>query len=171
MNGNFEQSLAFLLKEEGGYTNNPHDKGGMTNLGVTHTDWGAWIGREPTEQDMRGLTPEKVAPLYKQKYWDAMKCDDLPVGVDYAVFDFGVNSGTGRSARYIQSVCGATQDGIIGPQTLAAVKSMDPIAVIDSLCDKRLNFLQALSDWQYFGNGWGGRVERVRQRAKRMVSP
>jgi lysozyme family protein len=170
MKDNFEQCLAFLLKEEGGYSNDPRDKGGMTNYGVTHIDWAAWIGHEPTEAEMRAMTPQDVAPLYKKKYWDAMKCDDLHIGLDYAVFDFGVNSGIGRSAKFLQAICGTAQDGKIGPITLAASAKLDPIAVIDEICDKRLAFLQALSDWQYFGKGWGSRVDRVRQRAKRMVA-
>jgi hypothetical protein len=97
MNSNWNNSFNLMLKSEGGYVNNPADPGGMTNLGVTKATWENWVGRESDENEMRSLTPEKVEPLYKKKFFDAVRGDELPVGLDYLLFDFAVNAGAGRA--------------------------------------------------------------------------
>ena len=74
---------------------------------------------------MRALTPADVAPLYKRKYWDKIKGDDLPNGVDYVVFDAAINSGPGRAAKWLQACVGVEPDGGIGPKTLSAVAGFD----------------------------------------------
>ena len=92
MQNNFESCLKNLLKHEGGFVNHPKDPGGMTNLGVTKAVYEAWVGHEVTEKTMRELTTEAVAPLYRKKYWDACRADELVSGLDYVVFDCAVNS-------------------------------------------------------------------------------
>src|SRR5690606_10887140 len=96
--------------------------------------------------------------------------DDLPSGVDYAVFDFSVNSGVSRAAKYLQALVGVAQDGVIGPKTLAAVAAYDPTKLVDRLCDRRMTFLRNLKTWNTFGRGWTSRVEGVRELAKRMAA-
>ena len=160
---NFTEALEHVLKHEGGFVNHPSDPGGMTNLGVTRAVWEEWVGRESSEKEMRSLTPEIVAPLYKQKYWDRVKADDLPSGVNYAVFDAGVNSGAGRAAKWLQEAVGAVADGAIGPNTIAKVKAHDADALVNAYCDNRLNFLTGLKTFDTFGRGWTRRVEEVRQ--------
>ena len=118
---NYEDCLSEILHHEGGYVNHPKDPGGITNRGVTKAVYDKWIGRESSVQEMKDLTEEDVAPIYKKNYWDRLKCDDLPNGLDLCVFDFGVNAGTGRSAKYLQKMIGTTVDGGIGPNTLIAV--------------------------------------------------
>lgn len=170
MRGNWEQCFALMLKSEGGYSNDPHDPGGMTNHGVTHIDWAKWIGHEPTEAEMRALTPDDVMPLYKAWYWDKVMGDNLPYGVDYAVFDFGVNSGVSRSVRCLQSIVGADEDGIMGPKTMTAVLQKDAAHLAKQVCEERLQFLQSLKTWAYFGKGWGARVASVSEIAQRMAN-
>jgi len=170
MRDNWEQCFALMLKSEGGYTNDPHDPGGMTNLGVTHIDWTGWIGHEASEEEMRSLTPELVMPLYKKKYWDTVMGDNLPYGVDYAVFDFGVNSGIGRSIRALQNVLNIKEDGIMGPITMASLLQRDPAEIVEQICEERLQFLQSLKTWQYFGKGWSTRVSSVTKLATQMAS-
>ena len=104
MKDNFSQCFALVLKHEGGYVDNPADPGGATNLGCTKAVWEQYIGRSVTKDDIKALTPNDVMPLYKAKYWDTIKGDDLPEGVDYAVFDFAINSGPSRAAKALQSV-------------------------------------------------------------------
>ena len=99
MKENFAEALEHVLKHEGGYVNHPSDPGGMTNLGVTKRVWEEWIGHEVDEKTMRALTPADVGPMYKAKYWDKVKGDELPSGVDYAVFDAAVNSELGDAAH------------------------------------------------------------------------
>lgn len=169
MNTNFDQCLSFVLKEEGGFSNDPHDPGGATNFGVTKATYEKFIGNSVSVDDMRALTVDQITPLYRKMYWDAVQGDDLPAGVDYAVFDYAVNSGTGRAGKALQQAVGAVVDGIFGTGTMAAVTNADPENTINAICDGRLAFLQSLSTWQYYGKGWGGRVARVKQRALTML--
>jgi lysozyme family protein len=169
MENNFPQCFKWLLENEGGYCNDAGDPGGMTCWGVTHIDWHEWTGHEPSEAEMRALTPADVEPLYKAKYWAKLVCDFMPSGVDYAVFDYGVNSGVGRAARIIQKLVGVVQDGQIGPQTIAAINAADAAGLIEDLCDEREAFLHSLSTFHIFGKGWINRVEQVRERAKGMA--
>ena len=161
MKDNLLYAVEHMLKSEGGYVNHPLDPGGRTNLGVTQRVWEEWVGHPVTEKDMRALTPAIVAPMYKKKYWDTVAGDSLPSGVDLAVFDFSVNSGPGRAAKMLQRVLGVTEDGMIGPQTLAKALSVDSSKLIADYNIVRLAFLQALPTWGTFGNGWRNRVATV----------
>jgi lysozyme family protein len=169
MNTNFEQCLAFLLKEEGGYVNDPLDPGGITNFGVTKKTWESWVGHEVTEDDMRSLNPEMVAPLYRANYWNAIHGDSLPLGVDYATFDFAVNSGTRHAATTLQRIVGVDADGVIGPSTLSAIQAINPVDLSSQICDNRLAYLQSLPGWAHDGHGWSNRIAFVRQNAMKMA--
>ena len=160
MKENFDSALAAVLHHEGGYMNHPSDPGGMTNLGVTKKVWEEWVGHEVDEKTMRGLTPEIVGPMYKSKYWDKVKGDDLPAGVDYVVFDAAVNSGPGRAAKWLQACVGVDPDGGIGPKTLQAVAAFEG-DLVDDYGKRRLSFLMDLPHWQTFGKGWSRRVAEV----------
>jgi len=168
MNTNFDACLAHLLKHEGGFVNHPSDPGGATNLGVTQEVWEDWIDRTVSEENMKALTPAKVAPLYREMYWDRIKGDKLPSGVDYLVFDAAVNSGVSRAAKWLQTTVGAVADGAIGEQTLKQVLLTNPLMLIDKYSANRLSFLQRLSTWPTFGKGWERRVEEVRATALKM---
>jgi lysozyme family protein len=170
MKENFDAALAAVLHHEGSYVNHPSDPGGRTNLGCTQRVWESWCGHPVDEAAMRALTPEDVAPLYKDKYWDKVKGDDLPAGVDYAVFDCAINSGPGRAAKFLQEVVGVAADGAIGPATLRAVDAMAPSEIVTRYQAKRLEFLQELSTWPTFGKGWGRRVEEVASAAQAMTT-
>ena len=169
MKDNFEQCLALVLKHEGGFVNHPKDPGGMTNLGVTKKVWEEWVGHPVDEATMRALGPADVAPLYKKNYWDRVRGDDLPTGVDYSVFDLAVNSGVSRAVKFLQAACGVAQDGAIGPATLAAVAAFHPRDLATAVCEKRLAFLQSLPTWNTFGRGWNKRVAEVEETAFKMV--
>ena len=170
MKENFDTALKALLKHEGGYVNHPSDPGGMTNLGVTKRVWEEWVGHEVDEKQMRALTPELVAPLYKKKYWDKVCGDELPTGLDLAVFDLAVNSGPGRAAKMLQKVLGVTQDGAIGPQTITKALNIDSSKLIADYNAERLAFLMALPTWGTFGKGWGRRVAEVTEQATHMTA-
>ena len=163
MESNFQRALPRVLKHEGGYVDHPKDPGGATNKGVTIATFRRYVKANGTKADLRAITNEQVATVYYKHYWAAVHANELPTGVDYAVFDFAVNSGPSRAAKFLQRVVGAAQDGRIGPATLAAVKKDDPIAVIAKLCDARLSWLKTLKTWSTFGKGWERRVLDVRQ--------
>jgi len=170
MKDNFDAALKAILHHEGGFVNHPSDPGGMTNLGVTKKVWEEWVGHEVDEKAMRALTPEMVGPMYKAKYWDKIKGDDLPEGVDYAVFDAAVNSGPGRAAKWLQGCVGVEQDGGIGPKTLAAVAAFGPKELVEDYAKRRLSFLMDLPHWGTFGKGWGRRVAEVQNTASSMTA-
>jgi len=161
--------LARVLKHEGGYVNDPLDSGGRTNLGVTQRVWEEFVGHPVSEADMRALTPQKVAPMYKIKYWNPSYCAVLPKGLDYVVFDFAVNAGTGRSVKTLQSAIGCVSDGVIGPRTMAAINNANPKDLITKFSDARADFYQGIvarkPDQTRFIKGWLNRVEDARKLA------
>ena len=169
MKENWEMCFEMVLKHEGGFVNNPKDPGGMTNLGVTRTNWELYLDRDVTEADMRALTPEMVKPFYKHNYWDRIRGDDLPSGVDYAAYDLAVNSGTGRAAKYLQKIAGVPEDGVIGPQSLKAIQKCDAEDAVDEICNMRMDFLKNLNTFDTFGKGWTIRVNDVKAKATEMV--
>jgi lysozyme family protein len=166
---NWEKCFALVLKNEGGYVDNPSDPGGATNLGCTKAVWEQYVGHSVTKDDIKALTPSDVMPLYKAKYWDTINGDELPEGVDYAVFDFAINSGPSRAAKTLQSVLSTNPDGQIGPATLRAIEASNPREVATAVCEARLAFLQSLPTYGTFGKGWSRRVSEVEQTAFNMV--
>ena len=171
MDSNFNKCLDLLLVHEGGFVNDSRDNGGMTNLGVTIKTWEEWVGRPVSEKEMRKLTPLMVTPLYKRKYWDACRANELISGLDYCIFDVAVNSGPGRAIKLLQSCVGADVDGGFGSITFALTQkaSADPAKLINLYCAKRLEFLQSLKSWPTFGKGWEKRVNEVQADALKML--
>lgn len=156
---NFKPSLSLVLAHEGGYVNHPRDPGGATNKGVTQAVYDAYrktMGLPP--KSVREITLGEAAAIYRQQYWQAIQGDKLKAGVDYAVFDFAVNSGVARAARYLQLSLGVKADGHIGNMTLAALADADPVELITKLCANRMAFLKALATFDTFGKGWTRRV-------------
>ena len=169
MKENFDKCFQLVLQHEGGYVNDPRDPGGRTNMGVTQRAWEAYLNRDVTETEMRTLTPNIIKPFYRAMYWDKIKGDDLPSGVDYAAYDLAVNSGVGRAAKYLQEIAGVVADGIIGPKSLKAIQAHDPLKMADAICDMRLDFLKRLPTFETFGKGWSRRVFEVSAKSSEMV--
>jgi lysozyme family protein len=169
MKEDFDKSLQLVLVHEGGFVNHPRDPGGATMKGVTLETFRRYFGADKTVNDLRNITQAQLAHVYRTGYWDKCKCDQLPVGIDYAVFDVAVNSGPGRAAKFLQAAVGVAQDGAIGPGTLGKVETRDPPSIIDSICNQRLAFLQGLETFSTFGVGWTKRVAGVRQQALDMA--
>ena len=158
-----------LLKHEGGYVNHPKDPGGETNHGVTRNVWEKWVGKPLEVGDMKNLTQDDVAPLYRSEYWRRLKCDDLPSGLDFFCFDWGVNSGTSRSAKALQGIIGATQDGGIGPKTLKMLEEYDSVEVLHKMHDKRQGFYEGLKTFDTFGKGWTRRNKEALEQSLKLV--
>jgi len=152
---NFAASLKHVLEHEGGWADHPKDPGGATMKGVALITYRRHFGEDKSKQDLRNISDTELGHIYRSAYWDKCRCDALPAGVDYAVFDAAVNSGPGRSARWLQAAIGAEQDGGIGPETLARVAAHNAVQIAEMLCDRRLKFLQSLDTWETFGQGWG----------------
>ena len=170
MQSNYDKCLETILHHEGGYVNHPKDPGGETNLGVTKR---VYLEHGGTK-DMKDLTVEDVAPIYKKGYWDKMKGDELPGGLDLCVFDFGVNAGPGRAAKYLQTMIGTVADGGIGPNTLAKLKEyVDENGIEKCIKDyqsERQKYYEKLSTFATFGRGWTRRVDETTELALSMIS-
>lgn len=171
--GNFDACLKELLLHEGGYVDHPSDPGGRTNLGVTQATYEAWIGHKVNERIMRGLKVDHVRALYKAKYWDAVRGDDLPIGLDLCVFDFAVNASPSRAIRYLQKIVGATEDGQIGPKTVSLTQQFVRAVGCDNLVIRyqldRREYYKMLKTFPTFGRGWLRRVKEVETTALRMI--
>ena len=169
MQGNYEACLDLVLKSEGGFVNNPSDPGGMTNLGVTKRVWEEYTGHEADEKIMRSLTPEKVASLYEQRYWRPTYCEVLPRGLDLLIFSMGINAGTGRSVKLLQSSIGRVADGVIGPRTMELIKSANVADLINKFSQTRRQYYESLKTFPIFGKGWLARVDREESEALQMA--
>ena len=174
MKENYDHCLGLILHHEGGYVNHPKDPGGETNKGVTKRVYENWcIEQDLFQKDMKDLKISDVAPIYKQNYWDRCKCDSLPDGVDLCVFDFGVNAGTGRGARFLQKCVGAVADGAIGPNTLRQVDEWIAMRgeedLIVEYSERRRNYYKRLKTFSTFGKGWLRRVEETELEALKLA--
>lgn len=173
MKENFEKCAELVLASEGGYVDDSRDSGGATKYGVTLATLQAVRGGSVTKQDVANLTMDEASAIYRKLYWDKVDGDDLPAGVDYAVFDYAINSGPARAVKALQKTVGTDIDGSIGPKTMAALdsamKEFGEETVIGSYCDSRLSFLKSLKTWKTFGKGWGRRVGEVEHNAGQMA--
>lgn len=167
---NYDDALSRLLLHEGGYTNHPADPGGPTNFGITIHDYRKYAKPNATAADVKAMTIEQAKAIYRERYWDAQRCSDLPAGVDYAVFDYGVNSGIGRGGKVLRRVLKLPDaHGMVDDPVIAAARAADARAVIVAVCDERLRFLRSLKTWNVFGAGWGRRVAEVKAVALAMA--
>ena len=168
---NYPEALSRVLAHEGGYTNHPQDPGGPTNWGITIKDAQMYWKRSATAADVKAMPRSVACDIYRQKYWDAQNCDKLPSGVDYIVFDYGVNSGIGRSGRVLRRIVGLpSSTSTVTNDVLAAAAARSPDKLVDALCDERLKFLMSLKTWKTFGGGWGRRVKESRAAAHQMIA-
>ena len=167
----FDEALKRVLIHEGGYVNHPKDPGGATNKGVTQRVYDGYRDRMTlSRQSVRHIKSAEVAAIYRVQYWDAIRGDELPQGVDYSTFDAAVNSGVSQAAKWLQRALGVTADGAIGEATLDAARNANAPAVINKACDLRLSMLRGLKTWGTFGKGWSRRVADVRSVALDMAA-
>lgn len=171
MQGNFKNCLAFTLQREGGYSNDPHDPGGATMNGIIQVEYDSYRRHKNASiRPVKFITTDERDEIYFEQYWRPLRCEDLPLGVDLMVFDYGVNSGISRSAKQLQKLVRASPvDGHIGLITLEHVRGVNNLRqLIEDLASARLSFLCALTNWKYFGNGWRNRVIACKMQALKM---
>jgi len=169
MKQNFEQCMGWLLEHEGGFINHPSDPGGETNFGVTRAVYEQYVGRQVMDGEMEGLTHDDVYPIYKENYWDAVRGDDLPSGVDWSTFDWAVNSGKSRASKALQRIVGVEADGGIGPLTLQRVAEVDPEEIIKQMHYVRDKFYRSLDTFEVFGKGWVRRNDETKHQALNLL--
>ena len=167
MKSNFPACHKITLAYEGGWSDHKKDPGGATMKGITLATFRRYVPGA-TKADLRKISAADVERIYRDGYWNPIKGDLLPAGVDLVTYDYGVNSGPSRSAKALQSVVGVRQDGKVGPNTINAVMDMVGKTVIQKLCAKRLGFVRGLKTWATFGKGWSRRIADVEAKAVAM---
>ena len=171
MKENFERALTYILREEGGLADDARDPGGLTNFGITLPTLAKYRGQDVKRADLLALTQEEAGAIYRSLYWNRVKGDNLPAGLDLFLFDFAVNSGPSRAVKTLQSLIGVVPDGVMGPISFSALAQHNVEELIHKLASARLQFLKSLSIWRYFGKGWMKRNERIRKAALSWVKP
>jgi lysozyme family protein len=170
MKENFDTALAHVLKSEGLWSDNPKDPGGATMKGITFAVFKEFKHNPNlTKDDLRNVSDQDVHDLYKQLYWDKVHGDDLPSGVDYAVFDAAVNMGVGRASKLLQEAVGVTADGVIGQGTLQAVQKANTRSLLENFAAEKTAFYKSLSTFGTFGKGWLNRVAEVKTLSESMI--
>jgi len=174
MLGNFNACYDASRISEGGYVNHPADNGGPTNFGVTQMSYNRYRRREGKPlRDVRQIEQAEVRTIYQVDFWDECNADHYPKGLDFAVFDFALNSGPSRAVKYLQKTVNAKADGKPGPLTIKAVQEhvakFGVHETINDVCDVRLQYMRTLDDWPVFGKGWTNRVDDARATALAMA--
>jgi lysozyme family protein len=171
MKATYDVCLPLLLAHEGGYTNHPSDPGGPTNFGITIHDYRKYVKADATSADVRAMSLAEAERIYRARYWNVQRCDELPAGVDYAIFDYGVNSGIGRSGKVLRRILKLPDSSsVVTDAVIAAARTADAETLVRAICDERLRFLQSLKTWPAFGKGWGRRVAQVKSAALAMAT-
>lgn len=152
----FEAAVKFVLDEEGLYVNDPKDKGGETNFGVSK--------RAYPQLDIKNLTEAEAIQIYHMDYWSACKCDSLPPKLALVVFDTAVNQGVGAATKMLQASVGAVQDGIIGSNTIERANAVDEDSIVCKFLTYRILRYCALPTFATYGRGWLARTIRVAMR-------
>lgn len=166
----YNTALTRLLRDEGGYTDHPSDPGGPTNFGITLADAQRYWKGNATADDVRALPQSVARKIYREQYWNALRCDELPAGVDYAVFDYGVNSGTGRAGKVLRRVLKLPDHtSAVSDDVIAAARARVASHLVVAVCAERLAFLKSLKTFPVFGRGWTARVNGVRVAALAMT--
>jgi lysozyme family protein len=167
---NFSACLKFTLQYEGGWSNHKQDPGGATMKGVTQRVYDAYRRRAGKQaQSVFYISDSELNDIYRLQYWNTVRGDELPVGVDLAVFDHAVNSGPVAAIKMLQRALKVTCDGNLGLATIAAAKQADPKKLVAALVDAREGFLKTLKIFPVFGRGWMRRTSAVRAAALTMI--
>lgn len=147
----FEEAVEFVLSQEGGYVNDPHDPGGETNFGISK--------RQFPELDIAGLTRDEAIQIYRKHYWDKVCAERLPAVLRLAVFDGAVNQGVDFTVRALQRILLVKVDGDLGPYTLNAIFNYrDYPKLLGHFLDARLRRYVSLPTWPRYGQGWAKRL-------------
>ena len=143
-----------MIGHERGVSTPRRDPAGATMMGITKAIYEDYVGRSVSIDEIRDLTQDDVEPIYRSRYWNKVQGDVMPSGLDWMLFDWGVNSGPRRASKALQLSVGVRADGVIGPNTMDAVSKADIVATIEAIHKSRELFYRRLSTFDTFGRGW-----------------
>jgi lysozyme family protein len=166
---NFDAALAHVFKVEGGYADHSKDPGGATNYGITRATLAKWRAKPVSKAEVQSMGRGEAAQIYRALYWDTVSGDQLPSGIDLAVFDHAVHAGPQRAMRNLQGAIRVKMDGVLGPQTAAALKNYATDTIIKTLTTRRMAMLERLPTWETFGKGWTRRVNDTQTAALKLM--
>ena len=174
MLNNFQKSLQYVLESEGGFSDNVADSGGATMKGITLDTYRLFKKNSHlTANDLKSISDADVSTIYLNGFWDRCRCNDLPSGIDYCVFDFAINAGYGRSIKTLQKAVGADADGDLGSITMALIRQTNINLLIKDFSVQKAIFYNNLAtakpSQQVFLAGWLNRIATVKDRALKMV--
>lgn len=180
----FNEAEKLTAINEGGYANNPHDKGGETYAGIARKFWANWAGWKTIDaiKAQFGTSASiinkyaksdavlhwQVSSFYKKNFWDVNNLDSVnDQQLANNVYDFGVNSGTGRAAKFLQQAANDTEmvkltvDGAIGPQTIKAINGLNTEEVYHNFNARREAFYRSIAkgDQAQFLKSWLSRIK------------
>lgn len=171
----FERCLPDTLKEEGGYSNDAHDRGGMTMEGIIQREYDKWRrGRNLPTRWVKNISPDEMRTIYRDEYWQP-NCPKVPCGLDLCLFDTNVNNGVHAGTVLLQRALGITADGIFGSETNLAAMNLKTDAktthlAISKFYQVRRSYYLSLRDARYFGNDWLRRDLDIEKDAFAMVA-
>ncbi len=171
MKETFDKMIPWVFTDEGDYSNDPADPGGPTRLGITYIDLARYRGipQKDAWPIVKGMDEDECKKIYRKFYWEPLNCDNLPISVDYFIFDSGLHSGIGTAARWLQRAVGATPDGKIGPRTIELCEGKAPATLLGDLIARRRAYLKSLPLWRVYSRGWTNRVNKVQKRSMKLV--
>ena len=155
MTSDFDRAFEKLIGHEGGYVNDPHDRGGETKYGISK--------RSYPRLNIKALTLSDAKTIYKRDYWDRAQGDKMEWPLNFNVFDGAVNSGVSASNKWLQQAVGLSGkavDGKVGPITMGEVKKHNPVALTARYCGERLEGMADMKTWANHGKGWARRIAK-----------
>ena len=152
------------------FSNDPVDPGGATWCGLTQREYDEWRRLQGLPlRGVHGASDVEIMAIFKTQYWDKVRGDELPSGLDYLLYDIAINMGPGKAIRFLQQAVGATVDGVFGLETLGAIRGKDVKRLIQVIAEKRMSFWHSLTTWWRFGKGWASRGVGAEKQALAMT--
>jgi lysozyme family protein len=165
----YERALKFILKWEGGFVDDPDDRGGRTNKGVTQSTYDAYRKDKGLDRaDVKDIRDDEVNDIYFTRYWRAAHANELPEKLAIAHVDTAVNLGVTRATKMLQDALGVETDGKFGPKTREAVAKADADAVLGKYLDARRQYYESIAtgNQKKFLKGWLNRVNDLEKALK-----
>lgn len=175
----FLHALAFIHAREGGYVNDPTDKGGETKYGISDKRDGLSDGKTDVDGDgkpdtrIKDLTEEQAGQIYFRDYWYPSYCSEWPDGISLFVFDSAVQHGAKKAIQLLQDAVGVTADGIVGQKTRTAVASADAEWLLTRCFLRRSRYYADIiksnaSQGKYL-NGWFNRLDLLANACQEVI--